>query len=44
LSRTDAGLERDRRDDVGRELARGIYFVRLKTPSEMVKTKTILVR
>ena len=32
------------RDDTGRELARGIYFVRLKTPSEMIKTKTILAR
>jgi hypothetical protein len=32
------------KDDAGRELARGIYFVQLKTPSEMVKTKTILAR
>ena len=32
------------RDDAGRELARGIYFVQLKTPSEMVKTKTVLAR
>jgi flagellar hook assembly protein FlgD len=32
------------KDDTGRELARGIYFVRLRTPSEMVKTKTILAR
>ena len=31
-------------DDAGRELARGIYFVRLKTPSEMTRTKTILAR
>ena len=32
------------RDDAGRELARGVYFVQLKTPSEMVKTKTIMAR
>ncbi len=32
------------KDDAGRELARGIYFVQLKTLGEMVKTKTILAR
>ncbi|UCG43072.1 MAG: T9SS type A sorting domain-containing protein, partial [candidate division WOR-3 bacterium] len=32
------------KDDAGRKLARGIYFVRLKTLSEMTKTKTILAR
>ncbi|UCG42709.1 MAG: T9SS type A sorting domain-containing protein [candidate division WOR-3 bacterium] len=31
-------------DDNGHALARGIYFVRLSTPSELVETKTILAR
>ena len=31
-------------DDSGHALARGIYFVRLSTPSELVETKTILAR
>ncbi len=32
------------RDDTGRELAHGIYFVRLETPGEMAKTKVVLAR
>ncbi len=32
------------RDDTGRELAHGIYFVRLETPGETTKTKVVLAR
>jgi len=31
-------------DDAGQKLARGIYFVRLSTPDQTVKVKTILAR
>ncbi|UCG42283.1 MAG: T9SS type A sorting domain-containing protein [candidate division WOR-3 bacterium] len=31
-------------DDYGRRLARGIYFVRLKTPETTLKVKTVLTR
>jgi hypothetical protein len=44
LSRTDAGATRNRRDDDGGEIARGICFVRLKALSEMTKTKAIPAR
>jgi flagellar hook assembly protein FlgD len=31
-------------DDVGRKLSHGIYFVRLETPDNTVKMKTVLTR
>jgi len=34
----------DGNDNAGRSLARGIYFVRLSTPDQTVKVKTILAR
>ncbi len=34
----------DGRDDSGRELARGVYFVRLVTPDSRLELKTILAR
>jgi flagellar hook assembly protein FlgD len=45
--RMDAGTHTatwNGRDDSGRELAHGIYFVRLVTPDSRVELKTILAR